>query len=374
MARCDNYQPHQKTPIMATALQGLYLLAARSCSCSQISYPHAARSIGGRRLFSTTPAVLRRIRGGPAEDKAALTSLAQKHGLDLSVWDAENERIRREIEEGLEADIDYGPAAPDLPFSRKKLKETFLNMGEQEPFEDDGFMEDDQDDVTSIAHRELEQHREWRHYARLAAWEMPLLSKLAKPFKLPSSDMPLRFRYTTYMGEHHPAEKKVVLQFTPSDIPNLTPIQRMKLRKLLGTRFNPEKDTARMSCEMYETQAQNKRYLGDLVESLIAEARDPKDTFEDVPLDTRHHQFKPKLQFPKEWIMKEDRKRDIEIHREKFLLKDRHREALGLLVDGSKVIHEALKKAREEPQPETLMAGKGGKALGKGGRRLAIKR
>jgi small subunit ribosomal protein S35 len=85
--------------------------------------------------------------------------------------------------------------------------------------------------------------------------------------------MPLRFRYTTYMGEQHPAEKKVVLEFSPSDMPDLTSVQTDKLRKLLGSRYNPEKDTVRMSCEMYETQAQNKRYLGDLVDSLLVEAR-----------------------------------------------------------------------------------------------------
>lgn len=85
--------------------------------------------------------------------------------------------------------------------------------------------------------------------------------------------MPLRFRYTTYMGEHHPAEKKVVLEFSPGDMPDLTPIQREKLKKLVGPRYNPEKDIVRMNCEMYETQAQNKRYLGDLVDTLLKEAR-----------------------------------------------------------------------------------------------------
>jgi small subunit ribosomal protein S35 len=85
--------------------------------------------------------------------------------------------------------------------------------------------------------------------------------------------MPLRFRYTTYMGEQHPAEKKVVLEFTPADMPNLTEIQRDKLRKLAGVRYNPESDIIKMSCEMFETQAQNKRYLGDLVDKLLEEAR-----------------------------------------------------------------------------------------------------
>ncbi len=75
------------------------------------------------------------------------------------------------------------------------------------------------------------------------------------------------------MGEQHPAEKKVVMEFSPADMPDLTPIQREKLKKLVGVRYNPEKDIVKMSCEMFENQAQNKRYLGDLVDDLLKEAR-----------------------------------------------------------------------------------------------------
>jgi hypothetical protein len=75
------------------------------------------------------------------------------------------------------------------------------------------------------------------------------------------------------MGEQHPAEKKVVLEFCPADMPNLLEWQREKLKKLAGVRYNPEKDIVKMSCEMFETQAQNKRYLGDVVDSLLREAR-----------------------------------------------------------------------------------------------------
>jgi len=78
-----------------------------------------------------------------------------------------------------------------------------MNMGEAEPWEDEHTMEDDDDDINSLAHGELEQHRELRHYARLVAWEMPLLSKLAKPFQPPTRDMPLRFRYTTSKRSHN---------------------------------------------------------------------------------------------------------------------------------------------------------------------------
>ena len=90
---------------------------------------------------------------------------------------------------------------------------------------------------------------------------------------LPSKDEPLRFRYTTYLGEQHPAEKKVVLEFCTRDLPDLTDGQREKLIKLVGVRYNPQTDIVKMSSEMFDTQAQNKRYLGDLVDTLMKEAR-----------------------------------------------------------------------------------------------------
>jgi small subunit ribosomal protein S35 len=74
------------------------------------------------------------------------------------------------------------------------------------------------------------------------------------------------------MGEEHPAEKKVVVEFCPADMP-LTDAQQLKLKKLAGVRYNPETGIIKMSSEMFETQAQNKRYLGDLVDTLVKEAK-----------------------------------------------------------------------------------------------------
>ena len=75
------------------------------------------------------------------------------------------------------------------------------------------------------------------------------------------------------MGEQHPAEKKVVMEFCTLDMPDLTRVQRSKLVKLAGVRYNPETDVVRVSCEMFPSQAQNKRYLGDLVNTMLREAR-----------------------------------------------------------------------------------------------------
>ncbi|OIW29086.1 mitochondrial ribosomal protein [Coniochaeta ligniaria NRRL 30616] len=224
------------------------------------------------------------------------------------------------------------------------------------------FGEDDfeEDDITSMGHAKLEEHREMREYARIAVWEMPLLSKLAKPFEPPSSEHVLRFRYTSYMGEFHPAEKKVVVQFCPNDL-GLTEQQQSKLAKLAGPRYNPETGIIKMSCEMFEHQAQNKRYLGDLVEKMIAEAKDPKDTFEDVPLDTRHHEFKVKPKFPKEWRLTPERKQQLEAMRQQALLTDEVKRREGTLIDGATRIQQALsgppKKALEDKVAELVAAG-----------------
>jgi len=64
---------------------------------------------------------------------------------------------------------------PDLPAQREpRNRSGFFNMSEREDLGPDEEFQDD--DITSDAHRELEQHREIREYARLAAWEMPLLA------------------------------------------------------------------------------------------------------------------------------------------------------------------------------------------------------
>ncbi|KAM4065627.1 mitochondrial ribosomal subunit protein [Hirsutella rhossiliensis] len=208
-----------------------------------------------------------------------------------------------------------------------------------------------EDDITSMAHGKLDEVREMRHYARLAVWEMPLLSKLAKPFVPPTDSQVLRWRYTTYMGEAHPAEKKVVVQFAPDDL-KLTPVQTDKLKKLAGPRYNPETEFVKMSCESFEHQAQNKRYLSKLVDDLIAAAKDPADTFEDVPLDLRHHPIKKQPKFPKEWRLTEERRLQLEEHRRGIAGAESARAEQGLLVSGQQVINEYLVQKMVEEQEE----------------------
>lgn len=161
------------------------------------------------------------------------------------------------------------------------------------------------------------------------------------------------------MGETHPAEKKIVLEFCTQDLPDLTEAQRIKLVKLVGPRYNPEKDMVKMSCEMFETQAENKRYLGDLVNTLMTEAQDDSDTFEDVPLDFRHHKYKPKLEFPDAWKLTETRKQQLDMDREQRLLAEQERERNGRITDGLRAIETWLQaKPKQEPVYAPLAAPK----------------
>ena len=216
---------------------------------------------------------------------------------------------------------------------KKREKPGFWNYESDEDLGEDEVFQGD--DLSSMGHGELELHREIREYSRYAAWEMPLLSKLAKPFDLPSPSQPLRFRYTTYMGEQHPAARKVVLEFSPKDLKEpagLDDGQITKLIKLCGVRYNPETQIVKMSCESFETQAQNKRYLGDLVDKLIEEAKNTTDMFEDVPIDRRHAKKKPFFHFPEQWKLTPERRKALEERRRLRLEAEERRQIEGGVV------------------------------------------
>ncbi|EEP75727.1 conserved hypothetical protein [Uncinocarpus reesii 1704] len=264
------------------------------CSC-----PIAWQS---HRRFSATPAPFHR------KSKATDPLLDSGNFADIPEM---QKVMRHELQRAFNS-IDERDAPLDTEMRRVKVG----FWGDADPDEyaktpdDDNFKDDT---ITSMAHAELEQHRELREYARIIAWDMPSLTALAKPFHLPQQDQILRFRYTTYMGENHPAESKVVVEFCSKDLrpTYLTEAQRITLLKIVGPRYNPDKDTIRMSCEKFPTRAQNKRYLGDLVQSLITEAKEG-DSFADIPLDLRHHKpRKPPLNFPSRWNMTKKRAEEL---------------------------------------------------------------
>ncbi|KAI5855867.1 mitochondrial ribosomal subunit protein-domain-containing protein [Tricharina praecox] len=246
---------------------------------------------------------------------------------------------------------DAPPTSSSTSTSEPDVVET--SRRQQQIIDDDDPLDDDRqwdfDDISSLGHAEIDTHREARHYARVAAYEMPYLAQLAKPFVPPTDAQPLRFRYTTYMGEDHPAESKVVLEFSPADL-GLDIGQQAKLVKLVGRRYHPGKRIVKMSCEMFEHQAQNKRYLSDLLDKLIVEAKDATDTFEDIPVDFRHIKAKPMIarrpvkSFPLEWV-------DAAIQREY----ERHEKIGSPLADWVGGAEESIKE-RKDKQAERAAA------------------
>lgn len=74
--------------------------------------------------------------------------------------------------------------------TQRPIKGSFWNDEERDSemitneFGEDDFEEDD---ITGMGHAKLEEHREMREYARIAVWEMPLLSSESR-LSLPLSD------------------------------------------------------------------------------------------------------------------------------------------------------------------------------------------
>ncbi|KAJ5190450.1 uncharacterized protein N7498_009435 [Penicillium cinerascens] len=272
-------------------------------------------------------------------------------------FDAENRRMVAEFNDvgkraamfaELDKKVNQIDKEEDLRFEDIRTKQRGF-WAEDDPDElaqvEDGDEEINDDEITAMAHSEMELHREVREYARIAAWDMPMLSKLAKPFTLPPETHILRFRYTTYMGEKHPAEPKVVVELASRDLTPkyLTEAQRQTFLKLVGTRYNPQTDIVKMSTEQFGSRAQNKRYLADVVNSLINEAK-TGDPYTDIPLDLRHHKPKTRIQFPESWNMTEERRQQLAARRAERLNAEKARPAI---VDGNKVVSHAVQALPE---------------------------
>jgi small subunit ribosomal protein S35 len=182
---------------MAAALHS-FRLTARSCRCRSISHRYTTKSIGRRRAFSATPF---RGRGreddiededGEVEELDSASALKRakrqkeeylyslrlagntredvaEEAAFIEAWGAPGEESGLGMPYAHEEMEDKGPKKRPSA----KLRNTFMNMGEDELIEEE---EDNSPGISTLGHGELEAHREKRHYARLAAWEMPLLS------------------------------------------------------------------------------------------------------------------------------------------------------------------------------------------------------
>jgi len=142
----------------------------------------------------------------------------------------------------------------------------------------------------------------------------------------------------------------VVVEFEPYNL-DLSKQEMNKLIKLAGARFSPETGLVKMSCESFETQAQNKRYLGDTINNLIVEAKDTTDTFQDVPYDFRHVKQKKKFRYPVEWHITEERQSLLESIRAQSQIEDHQRTDQGRLISGLVAIEEGRKLDLKQEKP-----------------------
>lgn len=185
--------------------------------------------------------------------------------------------------------------------------ENYVTEGEymEDPLEPYGF-----DENPSSAQDIVRDFRDLMEFNRKAAFELPQLVKFRKPYQpKPKSESPVTYKYTTFLGESHPAERKVVLSFELKDL-NLSSDASHKFKLLAGSRYDHKTDIFLMSSDKFLEPAQNASFLSDVLSDLVAESNNNPTEFADLPLDKRHtvakyakkqRKTKQSLQFPEEW-------------------------------------------------------------------------
>ncbi|VEU21742.1 DEKNAAC102759 [Brettanomyces naardenensis] len=199
--------------------------------------------------------------------------------------------------------------------------DNYITEGE---YMDDLDESNEYDEYPTIAQDIVRDFRDQLEFNRKAAYELPALAKYRQEYKPVSKEVkPVTYKYTTFLGEQNPGERKVVLQLNVSDL-KLSDEVSHKLKLLAGSRYDYTTDIFKMSSDKFLEPAQNASYLSDILNDLITESkRDPQE-YADVPLDTRavdarlgkrQHRNKKVYKFPEEWerkIEKGDRKMNLQ--------------------------------------------------------------
>ncbi len=175
-------------------------LCLRSCRGGAAFRTLAGTPFIAGRALSTSGARWRADRESAEEVPSPYDSWVEKHGemqgragremsLDEALMEGMTREERAEFKRNMPteeakrplmkllSEIKRDTARSRMPV-RKKMG-AFWNDEEPDPdaitdeINEDEFEEND---ITSMAHGKLEEHRDHRHYARVTAWEMPLLS------------------------------------------------------------------------------------------------------------------------------------------------------------------------------------------------------
>ncbi|KAG5361367.1 37S ribosomal protein S24 [Yarrowia sp. C11] len=175
------------------------------------------------------------------------------------------------------------------------------------------------DDIPTAGHMQVEKVRKMRHLQRMSAYVLPRLVDYHVPFDLKETDpkvSPLTFKYISYTGEEAADEEaKVVCYFDPANL-GLSDKGLHKFKLLAGQNYDATSGQCKFASKRHPSAPENKHHLVAQILKLKSEA-ETGDSFEDVPLDTRHARKKAEraakrnqhrlAQFPEEWNRPEDK-------------------------------------------------------------------
>ncbi|KAL7663998.1 Small ribosomal subunit protein mS35 [[Candida] zeylanoides] len=148
----------------------------------------------------------------------------------------------------------------------------------------------------------------------VSAFEMPLLAKFRQPYQPAEAHAaPLVLKYGDDFGNTDSVcNRKVSLKCAVKSL-QLSEKQVRKLKVLAASRYDHARDEIRISSQHHAEAAQNARWLVETFGKLVAAAKDPADSLEDVPIDTRHTRaqlkilnHRPRAQFPSHWKRPQD--------------------------------------------------------------------
>lgn len=153
------------------------------------------------------------------------------------------------------------------------------------------------------------EQRKIDQFHRICAFEMPLLAKYRQPYTgYDKSASPLQFTfYTDFSDDVSAKENRVVsLRVNVADL-SLDEGQRKKFIILADRHFDHRNQAFVMKCLRYNVATQNARWLCESFNRLLSESRDLlKESFADIPIDTRGARVRSTPQFPEEWKRPQD--------------------------------------------------------------------
>ncbi|KAI9136630.1 mitochondrial ribosomal subunit protein-domain-containing protein [Paraphysoderma sedebokerense] len=152
-----------------------------------------------------------------------------------------------------------------------------------------------------------------KSYLEKVQGEMKQLKAYSAPFTPPSPSSFLCFRTSTHLSDPlHPHNARVTVTFPFSSFSshyNLSQQQQHLAKLLFKNRYCDVEDKVKMSCDRFEFERMNKRWLVDMIQKVAETVKSAKDYYTDIPV-TSHtppsllkKQRNQSLKFPEEWLI-----------------------------------------------------------------------